>query len=245
MDCTAYSCQVMTPTKTAAPAAKAPDGERTRLSRSAVVDRALRLADAEGIDALTIRRLAQELSVTPMALYWHFRNKEELITGLANQIWSEIRSDIDPAAHWSDQLRYLLESLIDVLRTHASASALLIGSDKLGQPHWDVTEVALEVLRTAGFDRDHASEIAGSALWTGLTLVMSEPGYDPSLNETERAEIQRRKHVELASLPPERYPRLVEAAEPLTKCHKDAEFHYRFGIDLFIAGVKAMAPGGA
>src|SRR5262249_38114008 len=115
--------------------------------------------------------------------------------------------------------------------------------DKLGQSHWGVTEVALEVLRSAGFDPVHASEIAGSALWTGLSLVMSEPGYDPSLSEAERAEIQRKKHVELASLPPERYPRLVEAAAPLTRC--DAEFHYRFGVDLFVAGVRAMAPGGS
>jgi AcrR family transcriptional regulator len=210
-----------------------------------VVDRALHLADTEGVDALTIRRLAQELGVTPMALYWHFRNKEELIGGLSDQIWSEIRCDIDPAAHWTDQLRYLLQSLLDVLREHSSASALLIGVEKLGASRWNVTEVALEILRTAGFDPVQASEIAGTALWTGLSLVMSEPGYDPSLSEIERAEIQRRKHIELASLPPERYPRLVEAAEPLTKCHKDAEFHYRFGIDLFIAGVRAIAPGGS
>lgn len=210
-----------------------------------MVDRALHLADTEGVDALTIRRLAQELGVTPMALYWHFRNKEELIGGLSDQIWSEIRCDIDPAAHWTDQLRYLLQSLLDVLREHSSASALLIGVEKLGASRWNVTEVALEILRTAGFDPVQASEIAGTALWTGLSLVMSEPGYDPSLSEIERAEIQRRKHIELASLPPERYPRLVEAAEPLTKCHKDAEFHYRFGIDLFIAGVRAIAPGGS
>ncbi len=51
-----------------------------------------------------------------------------------------------------------------MLRAHSSASALLIGSEKLGQSHWDVTEVALEVLRSAGFDPVHASEIAGTAL---------------------------------------------------------------------------------
>jgi AcrR family transcriptional regulator len=242
MDCTSYSCQVAQ-VKSALP--KTAEGERTRLSRSAVVNRALALADAEGLDALTIRRLAQELGVTPMALYWHFRNKDELINGLSDQIWREIKYDIDPAAHWSDQLRYMLQSLVDVLRAHSSASALLIDAEKFGQAHWDVTEVVLEVLRTAGFDPVHASEIAGSALWTGLSLVMGEPGYDPSLNEKERAELQRRKHIELASAPPERYPRLVEAAEPLTRCAEDAEFHYRFGIDLFIAGVRAMAPGGS
>ncbi len=225
--------------------AKAAEAERTRLSRSAVVDRALALADAEGVDSLTIRRLALELGVTPMALYWHFRNKEELIAGLADRIWGEIKSDIDPTAAWARQLRGLLESLIDVLRTHPSASTLLLGSDKLGASHWQVTEVTLEVLRSAGFDPLHASEIARSALWTGLMLVMSEPGFDHSLTEPERAEHMRRKQVELASLPPDRYPRLVEAAVPLTTCSDEPYFHYQFGIDLFIAGVQAMAPGGS
>ena len=223
--------------------AKAAEVERTSLSRSAVVDRALQLADAEGIDALTIRRLATELGVTPMALYWHFRNKEELIAGLADRIWGEIKSDVDPTAAWPRQLRGLLESLIDVLRAHSSASQLLIDGEKLGPTHWQVTEVTLDVLHKAGFDAMHASEIARSALWTGIMLVMSEAGFDPGITEEERAERLRRKQVELLSLPPQRYPRLVEAAVPLTACTDDANFHYQFGVDLFIAGVQAMAPG--
>ncbi|HUZ52878.1 MAG TPA: TetR/AcrR family transcriptional regulator C-terminal domain-containing protein [Streptosporangiaceae bacterium] len=222
---------------------KAGEGERAKLSRSAVVDHALALADNDGVNALTIRRLATEVGVTPMALYWHFRSKEELMAGLADRIWDEIRTDVDPAADWPAQLRAMLESLIDVLRSHSSASTLLMGSEKLGPSHWQATEKTLEILRTAGFDPEHASEIARSALWTGLTLVMSEPGFnDAGLTEPERAEIQRRKQIELASLPPDRYPRLVEAAVPMTSCGDGPDFHYKFGIDLFIAGVRALAP---
>jgi len=209
------------------------------------VDRALALADTEGVDALTIRRLATELGVTPMALYWHFRSKEELVASLADRIWGEIRTDVDKAAPWPGQLRVMLESLIDVLRAHSSASALLLTSEKLGPSHWQATETTLEILRSAGFDPEHASEIARSALWTGLTLVMSEPGFDPGRTDQERAEIQRRKRVDLASLPPDRYPRLVEAAIPMTSCDDGPDFHYRFGVDLFIAGVRALAPAGA
>jgi TetR/AcrR family tetracycline transcriptional repressor len=219
------------------------EAERTKLSRAAVVGRALELADSDGLDALTIRRLATELGVTPMALYWHFRSKEELIAGLADRVWGEIRTDVDRSAHWSDQLRMMLASLLDVLRAHSSASALLLSSEKLGPSHWQATETTLDILRGAGFDAKHASEIAKSALWTGLTLVMSEPGYDTGASSQERAEAMRRKQVELASLPPDRYPRLVEAAVPMTSCDEgSAEFHYRFGVDLFIAGVRALAP---
>jgi AcrR family transcriptional regulator len=224
-------------------ATKSNEAERTKLSRSAVVDRALALADSAGLEALTIRRLATELGVTPMALYWHFRSKEELIAGVADRIWGEIRTDVDRSSPWPDQLRMMFESLIDVLRAHASASALLMSSEKLGPSHWEATETTLEILRSAGFDAQQASEIAKSALWTGLTLVMSEPGYDPALTEQERAEVQWRKQVELASLPRDRYPRLVEAAVPMTSCDDGPEFHYRFGVDLFIAGVRALAPG--
>src|SRR5258708_39661897 len=174
IDCTPYSCQVMA-------AAKTSETERTKLSRPAVVDRALALADRAGVDALTIRRIATELGVTPMALYWHFRSKEELIAGVADRIWGQIRTDVDRASPWPQQLRLMLESLLVVLRSHASASALLLSSEKLGPSHWGATETTLDILRSAGFDPQHASEIARSALWTGLTLVMSEPGFDPGL----------------------------------------------------------------
>ncbi len=103
------------------------------------------------------------------------------------------------------------------------------------------------MLRGAGFPPEYASEIARSALWTGMTLVMSEPGFepdvDPGLSADERAEVRRRKQIELATLPIAKYPRLVECAPQMTCV--EPEFHYRFGIDLFIAGVEAMAPGGS
>ena len=81
-----YSCQVINENLPS----EEPDAERTRLSKRAVVDRALKLADADGLDTLTIRKLAQDLGVTPMALYWHFRSKDDLLEGMAEQVWSEI-----------------------------------------------------------------------------------------------------------------------------------------------------------
>ena len=204
-----------------------------------MVDRALRLADAVGLDALTIRRLAADLGVTPMALYWHFRSKDELLDGLAERVWSEIDTDVDVAAPWHAQLRGMLESLLRVLRAHPAAAPLLLATEKQNQSALRATEVTLEVLRGAGFDPAYASQIARSALWTGLMLVMSEPGID-QLAPEERAESQRRKQVVLASLPPAKYPRLVECAIPMTACD-DPEFHYELGVRVFIAGVQAIA----
>ncbi len=220
-----------------------PDGEsegRPRLSKRAVTERALELADAGGLDALTIRKLAQHLGVTPMALYWHFRSKEDLLEGVAEQLWGELDVNVDPAAPWWAQLQGLLESLVSVLRAHSSAAQLLSGHEKRNEAALRATEITLEILRAAGFDPQHASAIARSALWTGITLVMSEPGYHPELPADERAEVQRRSQIELAMLPAARYPRLIECAVPMTACD-DPEFHYRLGIGLFINGVKAAA----
>jgi AcrR family transcriptional regulator len=219
-----------------------PDGEfegRARLSKATVTDRALKLADADGLEALTIRKLAQDLGVTPMALYWHFRSKEDLLEGVAEQIWSEIDVPVDPSVPWPDQLQRGLESLIGVLRAHPAAPQLLLEHEKRNEAALRATEAALEILRSAGFDAQHASEIARSTLWTGIMLVMSESGYHPELSQDERAEWQRRSQIELAMLPAATYPRLVECAAPMADC--DPEFHYRLGVELFIAGVKAMA----
>jgi TetR/AcrR family transcriptional regulator, tetracycline repressor protein len=221
------------------------DGDRTRLSKRVVVDRALALADAHGLEALTIRRLAQDLGVTPMALYWHFRSKEELLAALGDRVWSEIDITLDPAASWHDQLRGLLESLVRVLRGHPSASDLLLAGEKLhSEASMQAAEAALEVLEGGGgFDAEHAAEIARSVLWTGLMLVMSEPGRNPSVAADQLAELQRQSQIKLAMLPPDRFPRLSAAAGPMTACD-DPEFHYRLGVETFIAGVVAVAPGG-
>ena len=167
MSCTTYSCQVMN----ANPSREDPDGEfegRARLSKATVTDRALKLADADGLEALTIRKLAQDLGVTPMALYWHFRSKEDLLEGVAEQIWSEIDVPVDPSVPWPVQLQRGLESLIGVLRAHPAAPQLLLEHEKRNEAALRATEAALEILRSAGFDPQHASEIARSTLWTGI-----------------------------------------------------------------------------
>src|SRR6266568_2707040 len=182
MACTMYSCQVVK-TRTGSDGS---EGDKPRLSKRTVTESALKLADADGLDTLTIRKLAEHLGVTPMALYWHFRSKEDLLEGVAEQVWGEIDVNVDPAAPWWAQLQGMLESLVKVLR---------------------------------------------------------EPGYLPELAAEERAEQQRRNRVELSMLPMAKYPRLVECAVPMTECD-DPEFHYRFGIGLFIDGVKAAAGRG-
>src|ERR1700733_2939540 len=242
-----YGCQVINQN----PRPGEPDPERARLSKRAVVDRALKLADADGLDTLTIRKLAQDRGVTPMALYWHLRNmeilpaavsehgKDDLLEAMSEQVWGEIKVTVGPVQPRWTQLQGGLESLIQVLRAHRSAPQLVLEHEKRNEAALRATEAPLRILTSAGFDADHASEIARSTLWTGITLVMSETSYHPELSDDERTEFQRRSQVELAMLPAARYPHLVRCAAPMANC--DPEFHYRLGVELFIAGVRAIA----
>ena len=157
-----YSCQVV---KNQMPE---PEGDKPRLSKRTVTENALKLADADGLDALTIRKLAQHLGVTPMALYWHFRSKEDLLEGVAEQVWGEIDVNTDPDAPWWAQLQGLLESLVRVLRAHPAAPQLVLQHEKRNEAALRATEAALEILLSAGFSADYAAEIARSTLWTGI-----------------------------------------------------------------------------
>lgn len=216
----------------------APD--RVTLTPQTVVEGALALADAEGLGAVTIRRLAKELGVTPMALYWHFRSKDELLAGVTAKIFEEIDLSVDASATWQEQLRALLGSMVGVLRAHPSSAILLSTRTVSSEGGLRAPEVALDVLGRGGFSPTEATQIARHALTTVVNLVSGEPGVVAREESGEMIDARRRARLFLESLPPERYPRLVEAATPLSEgVAPDA--YFAFGLDLLLAGIEAMA----
>lgn len=216
----------------------APD--RAPLTPRTVVEGALALADAEGLEAVTIRRLAKGLGVTPMALYWHFRNKDELLAGMAARIFEEIDLSVDGFATWQEQLRALLGSMVGVLRAHPSTAILLSTRTASSEGSLRATEVALDILGRGGFSPTEATQIARHALSTVTNLVSGEPGVVAREEPGELLDARRRARLFLESLSPERYPRLVEAATPLSE-GVDPDTYFAFGLDLLLAGIEAMA----
>jgi TetR/AcrR family transcriptional regulator, tetracycline repressor protein len=213
---------------------------RVTLTPRTVVEVALTLAESEGLEALTIRRLAKELGVTPMALYWHFRSKDELLDGMAARIFEEVDLSVDASAAWQEQLRALLGSMLGVLRAHPSAAILLSTRTASSEGSLRATEVVLDILRRGGFSPTEATQVARRALSTVVNLVGGEPGVVARDESGEMVDARRRARIFLESLPPERYPRLVEAAIPLSEgVNPDA--YFAFGLDLLLAGIEAMA----
>lgn len=211
------------------------------LSRELVVDRALEIADAEGLDAVTVRRLASEFGVTPMALYWHVQNKDELLAAMGDRLFVGLPAQVAAKGAWHVRLRSVLEVLVGTLRAHPGALRLAGPRILMCDDGRELTELCLAVLAEAGFPTTRAAEIARSALQTAQMLVETQAESYFAENDPGYAAMVEAKHAELARLSAEKYPRLAAAAPALMDCD-DEDAYYGGGIDLFIAGVKALQP---
>ncbi|HZE51218.1 MAG TPA: TetR family transcriptional regulator [Jatrophihabitantaceae bacterium] len=214
---------------------------KAELSRDTVVDRALAIADVEGLDAVTIRRLAQEFGVTPMALYWHVSNKDELLAAMGDRLFADLDADaVASTGPWPQQLRRLVAAVVGALRAHPAAAVL--GSQRIlySDSGRDLAERALELLVRAGFDVGMACDIARHSMQTAVMLVTQQPGELTTAAEL-REGLMAEKRAAIASLPVDRFPLLAASAVAFTSC-EDNDGYYRFGIDLFVAGVEGMLP---
>ena len=233
-----YNCQEMARQSRQKAANSA--ANRVTLTPQTVVEGALALADSEGLGAVTIRRLAKELGVTPMALYWHFHSKDELLDGMAARIFEEVDLSVDASARWHEQLRALLGSMLGVLRAHPDTAILLSTRTASSEGSLRATEVVLDILRRGGFSPAEATQIARHALSTVVNLVSGEPGVVVREESGKMLDARRRARLFLESLPPERYPHLVESAGPLSE-GVDPDVYFAFGLDLLLGGIEAMA----
>jgi TetR/AcrR family tetracycline transcriptional repressor len=219
------------------------------------VDAALAVADAEGLDAVTVRRLAQDLSVTPMALYWHFKDKDALLDGIGDRLWDETVRAIaaassDAPSHagstaasgdtgWT-QLGVALRAILDVMRRHPAVASLAPQRIVACESGLEVTERALAFLVARGFDLERASEMAHWALCSVEMLVTTQPGAALG-SDVDVEEEKRHKRVLLASLPPDRFPHVVAAADYFTDCGAPDAYFAR-GIDMILAGLRMQTP---
>jgi|SRR5450755_185816 TetR/AcrR family tetracycline transcriptional repressor len=212
---------------------------RARLDEAGVVDAALHLADSEGLDALTIRRLAQALSVTPTALYWHFTDKQAVLNAIGDRLWEQVLARLSPADDgdaWGD-IRAVLEAMVAVFRHHPVLAPLAPARFIDSPAGLAITERTLEQLARVGYDERRAVDAARLLLCTALMLVTSLPGI--SIPDADvREAVARRKRAAVLTLPPGRYPRVELAAGYLFNWD-DPDAYYQLGVDLILGGLQS------
>lgn len=212
-----------------------------RLSRATVAETALRLGDEHGLGAVTIRRLAQELGVTPMALYWHFKNKDELFLGVIDHALADVRADRSVSDPWQKQLRAMVDSLVQAMRRHPILPDLLHQSDKARATSFNrATEDALVLLTEAGFTPQEAYWIGSYLLHGVIGLVHAQVETPTPTDGLEVGEWRRMRRIELECLPSDKFPMMVRIGS-LYADEPDPERYYTFGVELLMTGVEAMA----
>jgi len=213
---------------------------RTRLGEAAVVDAALTLADSEGLEALTIRRLAQALGVTPTALYWHFADKQAVLDALGDRLWAEVLQALSPAAAgdaWA-QIRAAFEAMVTVFRRHPALAHLAPSRAADSQAGLAISELTLSQLTQAGYDDQRAADTGRILLGTALMLVTSQPGVaipDRGLRE----DVMRRKRAAILTLPPGQFPSVQRAASYLYGLGDDDDAYFQLGTDIIIGGLRS------
>ena len=203
---------------------------RPRLSRERVLRGAVAVADAAGIAGLTIRSLAQELGVKPMSVYYHVANKDEILDGIVDIVFSEIELPTI-GGDWRMEMRRRAHSARAVLRHHPWAIGLLESRTAPGPATLRHHDVVLGTLLAAGFSREltaHAYALIDSYTY-GFALQEAGLPFEGPETVTEVAEpiMERFAAGE--------YPHMVDmATEYYFKPGYDFGAEFDFGLDMVL-----------
>lgn len=205
---------------------------RTPLSRTRVLQAAVALADSGGLEVFSMRGLAQELGVVPMALYKHVANKDELLDGMVDIVFSEIEPPTDP--DWRSAMRRRAISTREALERHGWALGMM-ESRHPGPANLRNHNAVMGCLREAGFPFKlaiHAYSVQDAYVY-GFALQEKDLAFETPDSAGEAA---RRRAATIAAR--ETYPYLVEIAENLQESGYDSAVEFAWGLDLILDGLE-------
>lgn len=208
-------------------------GQRVKLSRQRVIEAALRIMDAEGLEAVTMRRVGRELGVEAMSLYNHVRDKEDLLDGIREHVLSQF---LDPGTEgpWEERARLAARSWREALRAHPSMMVLISESKGPNMTPGSIrpAEVALRLLRELGLSDEDAVKAFCAVGGYIIGFVMFEIGIVHASGAGSPTVEQL-----AATVPADECPCFVSSLPYLVQGDVDQRFEY--GLDLLIAGLRA------
>jgi AcrR family transcriptional regulator len=204
-----------------------------RLSRETILDAYIRLADREGPQAVSLRRLGAELGVDATAVYRHFRDKEALLEAVADRLLSELADRVPRTDDWRRDLHELGIRARAMYLGHPRLARVIAMSPEPLTGNVRLTEYVLDRLRLAGCSVEDAARIYE----TLAAFVAGGSSLDAEAGTASNAALRRH----LAALDAAAYPETVVAASYMLG-EDDASF--RFGLDLFLDGIAARIGDG-
>jgi TetR/AcrR family tetracycline transcriptional repressor len=218
-----------------------PRRRRDPLTQEAIVEAALRVLDADGLDQLSMRHVARTLDTTASALYWHVGSKDGLLDLIFDRVIGEQHvPDPDPEC-WTEQVKAVARTMRATILGHRDLVRLSIGRLPMGPNALRYADRLLAILRAGGLPNPLA--VAGHQLVfsvvIGFAIDETGEGGQPPADQPppEAAGAMARDY--LASLPADRFPHLVAVADDFAGEHGDERFELL--LDIFVGGLAQRA----
>lgn len=209
--------------------------QRVRLNQERILHGAVAVADDGGLEALTMRSLAQHLGVKPMAVYHHFDGKEQILDGIVDIVFSEIDLPSDDA-DWRTAMRHRAVSARRVLKRHPWATPLMESRRNPGPANLRHREAVIASLRRGGFSIElaaHAYSLLDSYIY-GFALTEASLPFDSETSHEVAGDI-------LAQFPAGEYPYFAElAVEHVLQPGYDHGDEFEFGLEVILDGLEKL-----
>ncbi len=212
------------------------------LSREAVVDAGLQVCRAEGLDAVTMRRVAAELDTGAASLYVYVRNREELVGAMGDSVVASVELETPDPARWREQLHRLLGRMLTALQVHPGLAASTLADVPSSDAPFDFIENLLGLLLAGGAGRQDAAWACDILfLLTTATAIENDVRIDRGQlqDEGEIRAFVADLRARFAALPTDRYPLIAATADEMVS--GDGDDRFRFAIDALLDGVVARA----
>ena len=207
------------------------------LTTEGVVDAALQLADKAGIEAVSIRRLASTLEVTPMAIYRHVRDKAHLLDLMADRLLGQLALVQADGSTWQAALRRVAESLLGVVQEHPAAP-LLLARPFESATALQISETMLAILDRAGFGPVESVRLM--QVLTGMILGPAIHRATYAIAWRERSTVRTHEQAAPTALPAGEFPYLSRVADQLVDWSRGPAID-QLTIELWVASVEELA----
>lgn len=211
---------------------------RPQLSRDLIVETALRLLDADGLDGVSMRRVADELGTGAASLYAHVANKDELLDLLLDRVSAEIEVPLPDPENWQEQLRTVAHRIFEVFTAHRDIAAISLASIPTGPEQLRITEGIMAIMIEGGVP----PTVAGWAI-DRIALYIGADAYEGSLfGKRQRASgLSKDQFMQqylgairdfYVNLPADKFPTMAKHMGALMS--GDSDMRFEFGLDMLI-----------
>jgi AcrR family transcriptional regulator len=217
---------------------RAPRRRRDPITQRVIIETALRILDSEGLEGLSMRRIAEELDTGAASLYWHVGSKDGLLDLLFDHVIGEQQIPDPEPARWQEQLKEVGRLQRATILRHRDLVAVSLGRIPMGPNALRFSERVVAILRAGGVPDDLA--VSGH-----LLLIATVNGF--TLDETADSQAvsgaaapsQDAARDYIASLPPAQFPNLTAVAGQYAAVDRDERFELL--LDLFVDGLARRA----